>query len=89
MGDIRPMWLTRDSAFYYEVHTRWFTASTGRIDSVTGKIVTPLQEPLAGSGGVLSWSPDGEYIAFVAEQSAPAQPGGRRDILYVRSVSTG
>jgi Tol biopolymer transport system component len=89
MGDIWPMGLTRDSAFYYDVHTRWLTASTGRIDSVTGKIVTPLQEPLAGSGGVLSWSPDGEYVAFVAEQSAPTQPGGREDILYVRSVSTG
>ncbi len=89
MGDISSMGFTSDSAFYYEVHTRWLTATTGRIDSVTGNIVTPLQELLAGSASGLTWSPDGEQVAFVAEQSAPAQPGGRRDVLYVRSVSSG
>jgi len=89
MGNVIPLGFTRDSSFYYDALISWEIAGVGRIDSLTGKLATPLEEPVAGWAGALSWSPDGERAVYVSKQVAPALPGGTRAVINVRELGTG
>jgi len=90
-GGWRPLGFTSDGALYYSVFTRWNSLSVAPLDPATG---TPDEEsavPILGSNFQPTWSPDGEYLAFVTEQERTGgpDPGPYRRPLHIRHLATG
>ena len=98
---VRPdMWgtggrgFTEDGTFYYGVTSGWDEVYTATMDPETGALITP---PVAVSGryGVAArnfpqWSPDGKYLAFVANRRRGGSGGALFDLsIVIRSMATG
>jgi len=86
MGNVVDLGFSRDSAFYYSDLRIGRKQSICHIDSVTGSLQLPLEEPLPGSNHGLTWSPDGKYVAYVSHEQKVT---GFKLSLHVRSVDTG
>jgi beta-lactamase regulating signal transducer with metallopeptidase domain/Tol biopolymer transport system component len=89
VGEISPQGFSRDGNFYFSRYTRRFTTQTAPFDVRTGQIQNELGRTLLGSNFGPEWSPDGEYLAYVEEQTKPAGPGWYHRPLHIRNVKTG
>ena len=89
VGEISPQGFSQDGNFYFSRYTRRFTTQTAPFDARTGQIQNELGRTLLGSNFGPEWSPDGEYLAYVEEQTQPAGPGWYHRPLHIRNVKTG
>lgn len=88
VGEIRPMGFARDGTFFFRTYTRYFTLQTAPFDAETGKLQSELAQPVLGSNFYPRWSPDGEKLAYVREESAPDGRGLLRS-LRMQNYETG
>ena len=89
LGQVSPMAFTQNGSFYFSIYTRKFTTQIAPFDLKTGKVQEQLSKPILGSNRYPEWSPDGEYLAYVTEQTEPAGPGHYHRPLHIRNLKTG
>ena len=90
IGEIRPMGFTPNGSYYYSVATRMNDVYVATLDLATGKVVVPpakVSQRMEGSNTSPGWSPDGEYLAYLSDQSR--RPGDGRTTIRIRSTKTG
>ncbi|MFH1763525.1 MAG: hypothetical protein ABIF09_04965 [Gemmatimonadota bacterium] len=83
-----PMGFTRDGRFFYGVMAGSKTVRLANLDPETGEVLGPPAPASAPSMGTTlwpSWSPDGQYLAFLVQPSPVQAPR----TLAIRSVDTG
>lgn len=76
-----PMGFTRAGSFYYFVRISRCEVHIAEVDMETGKLLAPVRtasELAPGSNSQLTWSPDGDYLAYLSAK-----------VLMIRSVETG
>jgi len=83
------MGITQNGSFYFNVHTRYFATHIAPFDSGTGKIQAQSSKPLLGSNFSPEWSPNGEYLAYVTEQTRARGPGFYHRPLRILNLKTG
>jgi Tol biopolymer transport system component len=86
IGAVGSVGFSGSGSFFYSVFTRWFTTSIAPFDTATGTASLESVTPLLGSNRGPTWSPDGEYLAFVTEPQPPTSKSGT---LHVRHLATG
>ncbi len=86
VGGVSAVGFSEDGSFFYSVFTRWFGTSVAPFDVHTGMADLEAATPLLGSNREPHWSPDGEYLAFVAE---PQPPESKRGRMSIRHLATG
>lgn len=89
VGGIAPLGFTQDGSFYFASMTRRFTTEVATFDLKTGKVQEQSGKPLLGSNFEGVWSPDGEYLAFINEQTAIGGPGFYHRPLHIFHIKTG
>ncbi|MFH1624646.1 MAG: hypothetical protein ABID54_05755, partial [Pseudomonadota bacterium] len=89
LGKVSPMAFTQNGSFYFSIYTRRFTTQIAPVDLKTGKVREQLSKPLLGSNYSAKWSPDGEYLAYVNEQTGAKGPGFYHRPLHIRHLKTG
>jgi len=84
---------TEGGTFYYRVRTGLSEVYTATMDPETGALITP---PVAVSGrhsvfrnNNPQWSPDGQYLAFVANRSPMERARSGNLSIVIRSMATG
>jgi Tol biopolymer transport system component len=87
------MGFTEGGTFYYRVGTGRNEVYTATVDLETGALITP---PVAVSGRHSvagnyrpQWSPDGQYLAFVANRSPTERVRSGNLSIVIRSMATG
>jgi Tol biopolymer transport system component len=91
IGQASPMGFTTDGSFYYSVMRSIVEAYEVSLDPEKGEITgspKKIFERVVGTNYTPEWSPDGKYLAYVAERktgSAEQNPY----ILCIRSEQTG
>ena len=88
LGQVSPMAFTQNGSFYFSIFTRRFTTQIAPFDLKTGKVQEQLSKTLLGSNYSAEWSPDGEYLTYVTEQTEPAGPGWYHRPLHVLNLGT-
>jgi Tol biopolymer transport system component len=88
LGQVSPMAFTQNGSFYFSIYTRRFTTQIAPFDLKTGKVQEQLSKILLGSYYSAEWSPDGEYLAYITEQTTPAGGTYHRP-LHVLNLGTG
>jgi Tol biopolymer transport system component len=81
LGAVEPLGFSRKGALYFMSSLGGMDIYTARIDLSTGMIIEGPEKPIERSVGKnvsASWSPDGKYLAYIAERS-----------IHVRSEETG
>jgi Tol biopolymer transport system component len=79
-----------EGRFYYGTTAGFQEVRLASIDPVTGDIALqpqPVATPAAGGTMSPAWSPDGRYLAYVANQALPNGLG--RQFVAIRSLETG
>ncbi|MCK4788920.1 MAG: PD40 domain-containing protein, partial [Desulfobacteraceae bacterium] len=89
VGGVGPLGFTQDGSFYFSISTRRFTTEVAPFDLKTGKVREQLSKPLLGSNYNAVWSPDGEYLAYVTEQTGTRGPGFYHRPLHILHLKTG
>ncbi len=89
LGQVSPMAFIQNGSFYFSIYTRKFTTQIAPFDLKTGKVQEQLSKPILGSNFSAEWSPDGEYLTYVTEQTEPAGPGSYHRPLHVLNLGTG
>ncbi len=89
LGQVSPMAFTQNGSFYFSIFTRRFTTQIAPFDLKTGKVQDQLSKTLLGSNHSAEWSPDGEYLTYVTEQTEPAGPGWYHRPLHILHLKTG
>jgi Tol biopolymer transport system component len=95
IGEMDPMGFTRDGSLFYSIYTLQFNLGIAPFDPATGQVQMEDFEPFGGLGSNMrpTWSPDGEWLAFVRMRPSPPGRGfgmkGFEEILYVRNLATG
>jgi Tol biopolymer transport system component len=82
------MGFTRDGAFYYYTQTPMHDVYTADVDLKAGKILGRPKAVSEGSVGINcspAWSPDGRYVAYVAQRD----PRSEQRIICIQSLETG
>jgi len=91
VGRIRPLGVTRNGAFYYLVATWMNDASFAVLDLATGTVLARpanASERWEGSTSLPTWSPDGEYVAYVTQPPDVHFSTGLDARIIVRSLKT-
>jgi len=89
---ILPVSLTRGGALYYGVVRVTEDVFTVDLDPATGKVTSPprkLVESYEGGNFTPSFSPDGEYLAYVSRRGNSPYPTNVGNALCIRSLDTG
>jgi Tol biopolymer transport system component len=86
MGGWSPLGFTSDGALFYSVFTRGNSLSVASFDLTTGSADEESAVSILGFNRWATWSPDGEYLAFVSDQE---RPGGYHRPLRVRHLASG
>jgi len=89
---ILPISLTREGALYYGVVRATEDVFAVDLDPATGKVTSPprkLVESYEGGNFTPSFSPDGEYLAYVSRRGNSPYPTNVGNALCVRSLDTG
>ncbi len=89
LGQIGPMGITQNGSFYFNLHTRHFATQIAPFDSKTGKFQAQSSKPLLGSNFAPEWSPNGECLAYVTEQTRAQGPGFYHRPLRILNLKTG
>ena len=89
LGQVSPMAFTQNGSFYFNNYTRKFTTEVAPFNLKTGKVQEQFSKTLLGSNFSAEWSPDGEYLTYVSEQTGPAGPGQYHRPLHVLNLGTG
>jgi Tol biopolymer transport system component len=89
LGQVSPMAFTQNGSFYFSNYTRKFTTQIAPFDLETGKVQEQLSKILLGSNSSAEWSPDGEYLTYVTEQTESAGPGYYHRPIHVLNPGTG
>ena len=88
IGNIGPLGSDRSGSFYYSTPGSWWDIYTVHLDPETGEITIPpseIQLPNQGYNRHATWSPDGEYLAYVSVKRHLRQP----NILCIYDKKTG
>jgi len=89
---ILPVGLTREGALYYGVIRATEDVFAVDLDPTTGKVTSPprkLVESYEGGNFTPSFSPDGEYLAYVSRRGNSPYPTNVGNALCIRSLDTG
>ncbi len=89
IGQISSHGLTGNGAFYYVTDKNVMNVYIASLDAETGKIIESPGIPIQHVGKSThspAYSPDGRYLAYVAERG-PA--GNERSVICIRSLETG
>ncbi len=86
MGGWSPLGFTSDGALFYSVFTRGNSLSVASFDLTTGSADEESAVSILGFNRWATWSPDGEYLAFVRDQE---RPSGYHRPLRVRHLASG
>jgi len=81
IGELNPLGLTKEGAFYYGLRSWMIDVYTAKVDIENDKLITPPKKAtqrFVGSNSAADWSPDGMYFAYQAKEQ-----------LYIRSLETG
>jgi Tol biopolymer transport system component/beta-lactamase regulating signal transducer with metallopeptidase domain len=89
VGQVSPQGFTQDGSFYFSRYTRKFTTYLVPFARDTGEIKDKLKIPLLGSNFDPEWSPNGQNLAYIEEQTEPEGPGYYHRPLHIRNVKTG
>lgn len=90
MGPVDPLGFARDGTLFYSAYKRWFSTGVAPFDLATGTVNMESRVGILGSNMPATWSPDGEYLAFVQEQEGPKGSGGPyQRPLRIRNLATG
>jgi Tol biopolymer transport system component len=89
IGQVEPLGFTQDGSYYFGLSTRWYNTHIATLDFSTGKSLAPLKQPIVGSSFNPEWSPDGEYLAYVTEETKPEGLGVFDHVLHIRSLKAG
>ncbi len=88
IGNISPLGSTHYGSFYYSTAGSWWDIYTVNLDPKTGKVTSPLKEiqlPNQGYNRHATWSPDGQFLAYVSVKRHLRQP----NILCLYDRKTG
>jgi len=89
---IQPVGLTRNGALYYGVVRVTEDVFAVDLDPATGKVTSPprkMVESYEGGNFTPSFSPDGEYLAYVSRRGNSPYPTNLGNALCIRSLDTG
>jgi Tol biopolymer transport system component/beta-lactamase regulating signal transducer with metallopeptidase domain len=90
VGQISPQGLTHNGSLFFNKYTRQWTTEVIPFDSKTGKIRDESRKPLLGSNFGVEWSPDGQHLSYIEEQTEPEGPGYHYHWpLHIRNIKTG
>ena len=89
VGGISPLGFTQDGSFYFSSMTRRFTVEVAPFDLKTGKAQEQSSKTFLGSNYEAVWSPDGEYLAFINEQTGIGGPGFYHRPVHILHLKTG
>lgn len=87
IGEIGPMAITQEGAFYYSTPGLMYDVYTTTLDPESGKIITPPEKetlPYEGFNMSPDWSPDGKYFVYTSLRSGP-----ERNIICIYSAENG
>jgi Tol biopolymer transport system component len=85
IGEVEPMGFRENGDCYFGFSRRNFDASLAPFNSGTGEIQEESGISLEGSNFWLTWSPDGQYLTYVKEDSNSNTPWQ----LTIKDVKTG
>jgi len=81
IGEVSPMGFTQNGKCYFGFSRRNFYSSLAPLNAETGEVDIGSGKSLKGSNYGLTWSPDGQYLAYIKLDD---------DIsLFVRDIKTG
>jgi len=89
---IQPIGLTREGSLYYGVVMVTEDVFAVDLDPSTGKVTSPprkLIESYEGGNFTPSFSPDGNYLAYVSRRGNSPYPTNVGNALCIRSLDTG
>ena len=89
VGGIAPLGFTHDGSFYFSSMTRRFTVEVAPFDLKTGTVEEQSSLTFLGSNYEAVWSPDGEYLAFINEQTGIGGPGFYHRPLHIFHLQSG
>jgi Tol biopolymer transport system component len=88
LGQVSPMAFTENGSYYFNIYSRKYTTQIAPFDLKTGKVQEQLSKTLLGSNFAAEWSPDGEYLTYVVEQTEVAGPGWYHRPLHVLNLGS-
>jgi Tol biopolymer transport system component len=89
IGEAQPIGFTRTGSFYYGLEIGTSDIYTAAFDPAAGRLVTQPQKAtqrFVGSNFSPSWSPEGQFLAYV---SIRRQGLFERDVISILSLKTG
>jgi len=85
MGDVTPIGFTQAGAFYYAYNHEAWNIYTAELDRNTRQVTSePVPVRLVGKDFCPDFSPDGQYLAYLA-QSDRTKP----QVILIRTLATG
>ncbi len=87
--DVKPLGMTRDGAFFYEVRTGLSDVYIAEIDFGSGRLLTKpslATERFAGTNSGPDWSSDGRQLAYLSHRG-PGVWGAR--VICIQDAATG
>ena len=91
LGRIWPVAMTEQGRLYFAVQEGMSDVYVGELDPATGRMVEaarPINSRFVGANLMPDWSPDGRYLAYVAQTGAMRVGSGSR-ALVIRSTDDG
>ena len=92
IGNVLPLGVTRDGAFFYGILTGTSDVHIATFDLATGTLLAPpakATERFVGSTTLPDWSPDGKYLAYVSQPLNEHFSTGPDSRVIIQSVETG
>ena len=92
IGNVLPLGVTRDGAFFYAISTAMSDVYIATFDVATGTLLAPpakATERFVGSTTLPDWSPDGKYLAYVSQPLNEHFSTGLDSRVVIQSVETG
>ena len=92
IGNVLPLGVARDGAFFYAISTAMSDVHIATFDVATGTLLAPpakATERFVGSTTLPDWSPDGKYLAYVSQPLNEHFSTGLDSRVIIQSVETG